>query len=225
MTNTNLFQGVAGHGVSQWGLDVPYPPATLWHGHRIVQNPLLILSTQAFGPTETVHNHPRFWTVSSPVVTFAPGGKHAFISEAASARSSAPRDYGLLPLVVRAIDEQPDGKALALDIYRWLATHDPVRFPLRGGRRWQNRVRCCLSNHGELFMKTTERGNGYRSGRMARGFYWCRRPPGSDGARKGKPAGATRLPSGSAVTQATRATATTSTISDAGLAPTTSQTG
>ena len=221
MIDSNLFQGVAGHGVSQWRLDFPYPPTSLWHGHRIVQNPFLTPPIQAFGPTEAVRNYPRFWTVSPPVMTFAPNCKHRFISKTTSARLSAPRDYGLLPLVVRAFDEQPDGKALPLDIYLWLAAHDPARFPLRGGRCWQNRVRCCLSNHRELFMKTTERGSGYKSGRLARGFYWCRRPPGADGAKKGKPASATR--SGSAVTQATHATATTSTISDAGRASTTSQ--
>ena len=225
MINSNLFQRVAGHGVSQWRLDFPYPPTSLWHGHRIVQNPFLTPSILAFGPTETVHNHPGFWTVSSPSTTFAPNSKHAFGSKADSARLSSPRDYGLLPLVIQAIDEQPDGKALALDIYLWFASHDPDRFPLRGGRRWQNRVRCCLSNHRELFMKTAERGNGYKFGRLARGFYWCRRPPeaGADGAKKRKPARATRLPSGSAVTRATRATATTSTISDAGRVSTTSQ--
>ena len=220
MINTSLFQGVAGRGVNQCGLDFPYPPAILWHGHRIVQNPFLNVSVQAFGPTKTVHNHPGFSRDSSPVITFAPNCENSFITKTISARSSTPRDFGLLPLVVRAVDEQPDGKALALDIYRWLTAHDPVRFPFHGGRRWQNRVRCCLSNHGELFMKTTERGNGYRSGRLARGFYWCRRPPeaGADGTKREKP-----LPK-SAVTRATRATATTSTISDAGRASTTSQT-
>ena len=225
MTNTNLFQGVTGYRVSRRGLEFPYPPASLWHGHRIVQNPLLAPSIQAFGPTGTVHNHPGFLTVSSPVITFAPNCEHAFISETALARSSAPRRCGLLPLVVKAVDEQPGGKALALDIYLWLASHDPDRFPLRGGRRWQNQVRCCLSNHRELFMKTTERGNGYKFGRLARGFYWCRTPPEARaaGAKKRKPARATRLPSGSAVTRAARATATTSTISDAGRASTTSQ--
>ena len=231
MINPNLFLGVAGQGSDQGypEFPYPYPPSSLWNGHLVVERALQTPSIRTLHHprAETARGHHWLATVPSPVTMLGLNYSPFIIPGVGSARVHDPRDYGFLQLVVRAIDAQCDSKALVSDIYRWLSSYDPVRFPVHDCERWKNRVRCCLTKNRKLFMKTAEKGSGYRFGRLARGHYWCRRPteiaPEAAGAKEGKPARVARLLPESAVTPAIRATATTSTISDAGRASTTGQ--
>ena len=218
MISSNLFPGWADAGQRvDPGCYQPYLPVGFWHGYWIGGNPCQCstMGCQALGRTAQISQH-CLATMPFPVS----GLNHipSFIDRAAPVRAVAWRGGRLLHLMMQAIDHQRDGKAMAVDIYHWLEQYDPARFPRQNSRLWRNQVRGYLSNRCDLFVKTAEKGTKYKSGRRVRGHYWCLK------SAQTAPLGKEAKPVTVASVAVTPPTATTSTISDAGRASTTSQT-
>ena len=227
MISSNLFPGWADAG-QRVGSNrhEPYLPVGFWNGYLIGGNTCQVSPTgcQAFGHLGTAHNSPHcLATEPFPAATPGPNHMPSVIDKAAPVRGGAQREVRLLQLMIQAIDHQRDGKAMAVDIYHWLEQYDPIRFSRQNSRLWRNQVRGYLSNRRDLFVKTAEKGRKYKSGRTIRGCYWCckseQSPPWG---KEGKPVTVPVSRSASVVTMHLQAT--TSTISDAGRASTTSQT-
>ena len=216
MISSNLFPGWANVGQRvDSGCYQPYLPVGFWHGHLIGGNPCQVspIGCQALGGTPQISQH-CLATVPFPVS----GLNHipSFVDRAAPVRVVACKGGRLLHLMMQAIDHQRDGKATSVDIYNWLEQYDPIRFPRHNSRLWRNQVRGYLSNRGDLFVKTAEKVSKFKSGRWVRGHYWCRK------LEQSSPSDTVPV-SRSASVAVTHPTVTTSTISDAGQASTTSQ--